>query len=608
MAGDRSGGVLEIRSGRIQGIRDRDTWLFAGIPFAAPPTGPRRWRPPVAPDPWAGVRDCTAFGPIAPQAPGMVELTLAGEPTHQSEDCLNLNVWTPGLEGQRRPVMVWVHGGSFLSGSGSGILYRGARLAGEQDVVVVTFNYRLGLLGFLAHPALEDDGQPWLDGRPWQGVGNWGLADQIAALQWVQDNISSFGGDPDNVTLFGESAGGMSVATLLAAADARGLFHRAIVESGPPYTHPVDGASETTERIAAHLSVRPTRRDLEATSAADLVSGLGDFAASRSNDDSSGLLLRPVVGPRESLVPREPADAAAAGAASDRSLVIGTTRDESSFFMVGDERLRSLDDAGLRRWLRRLSPDEQAVADLVGAVTEARRARGEGTSPRELWVAIASDWVFRLPSVRFADGHAAAAAPGVLTCAYLFTWESPAFRGVLGSCHALDLPFVFGTLEHPAVQAFSGGGERAFGLSALMRASWGAFARSGSPEPVPSATEGPGRHGVLLGTRGPLHVDDTARSGDGLGGFGGRHLDPSLAADGPRWIPWDATSRPTTVLGPWPSDDRLIRVAQDPRHEELDAVAAAVGRVEERGDADDATLVRASPSTGPGSDPRGSGT
>jgi para-nitrobenzyl esterase len=539
-------GVVEIRSGLVQGVERRGIWSFAGISYAAAPTGHRRWRPPIMPEPWTGIRECRQFGPIAPQAPGIVELTLAGEPTEQSEDCLNLNVWTPGLDLGRRPVMVWIHGGSFLSGSGSGILYRGGLLAREHDVVVVTLNYRLGLLGFFAHPALADDGQPWLDGRAWTGTGNWGLGDQVAALHWVQENISGFGGDPRNVTIFGESAGGMSVSTLLATPAAEGLFHRAIVQSGPPYTHPVDRASAEAEKIADQLGVKLSRPGLEELSAEQLVAGLGEYILSPKSDDNAGLLMRPVVG--EGLVPVEPDEAVAAGTAAQVPLLIGTNRDESSFFVIGDERLRTIDEAGLRRWLRRFFPNPGGIDGLVSTVAEARRGRGEATSPRDLWVAIASEFMFRFPSVRFADHHAAAAAPDIPTYCYLFTWESPAFGGSLGACHALDLPFVFGTVHNSAVQAFAGDGDDAFRLSAIMRSSWAAFARSGVPVGAEAAFGGADRN------------EPTLRSA--------------------RWGAWEATQRPTTVLGPWPDDDLLARVVDDPRHQELDATAAAAGVAE----------------------------
>jgi para-nitrobenzyl esterase len=175
-------GVIEVRGGRIRGVRRHGLWSFSGIPYAASPDGHRRWRPPAPPLPWTGIRECDRFGPIAPQLPGVMEAALSGEPAEKSEDCLNLNIWTPGLDGGRRPVMVWIHGGSFVSGSGSSGLYRGGTLAGDGDVVVVTINYRLGMLGFLAHPALEADDEAWLDGEGWAGFGNWGLADQVAAL------------------------------------------------------------------------------------------------------------------------------------------------------------------------------------------------------------------------------------------------------------------------------------------------------------------------------------------------------------------------------------------------------------------------------------------
>ncbi len=189
-------GVVEVEGGRVRGVRRSGTWSFSGIPYAASPAGSRRWRPPAPPAPWTGVRECDAFGPIAPQSPGMLEMSLAGAPDEQSEDCLSLNVWTPEIDGARRPVMVWVHGGAFVTGSSAVPLYRGGMLAREGDVVVVTINYRLGILGFLAHPALEEPDQAWLDGQPWSGFGNWGLADQVAALRWVRDHISRFGGIP----------------------------------------------------------------------------------------------------------------------------------------------------------------------------------------------------------------------------------------------------------------------------------------------------------------------------------------------------------------------------------------------------------------------------
>ncbi len=514
-------GVVEVRGGRIRGARRHDVWSFSGIPYAASPAGSRRWRPPAPPNPWTGVRECDHFGPVAPQAPGMAQRALGGNVEDQDEDCLSLNVWTPGLDGARRPVMVWIHGGAFTSGSGSMGFYRGGLLAGEGDVVVVTINYRLGMLGFLAHPVLADPEQLWLDSQPWSGFGNWGLADQVAALEWVKTHIADFGGDPGNVTLFGESAGGMSVSSLLAVPVARGLFHRAIVESGPPYAHTTEQAAQRTEQLVAHLGIPLTRQALEAVPVDELVRAVVEVGQLHDTPDDSGLLLQPVID--GGLLDEPAADAVAAGSVADVPLLIGTTRDEMAFFTVGVPAMATLEADGLRRLLARVSPDPAAVDSLIATVTEVREARGEPVTPRDLWVAVATESVFRLPSVQLADAHAAAADPGVGTYAYLFTWESPIFGGYLGSCHALEIPFVFGTVKNPGIQGFTGGGEDALSLSAAMRRAWVSFARTGSP--------------------------------------GG-------------WASWDPDLRPTRVLGPWPASQGLEHQVDRPRDEELVAVAA----------------------------------
>lgn len=516
-------GIVEVRGGRVRGVHRHDHWSFSGIPYAAAPAGPARFRPPRPPEPWSGVRPADRFGPIAPQNPSLIDTSLGGRPEPQSEDCLSLNVWTPGLDGDRRPVMVWVHGGSFVWGSGSGGLYRGGTLAREGDVVVVTINYRLGLLGFLAHPALAEPDLPWLDDEAWTGFGNWGLADQVAALRWVREHIDAFGGDPDNVTLFGESAGAMSVVALLAAPAARGLFHRAIVESGGPYAYTPDEAASVAEQLAGQLGVPMTRAALEQVPTADLVRAVVEFDQRGGTRPDSGLLMMPVVD--GGLLPVAPEVAVAAGSAADVPLLIGTTRDEMSFFTLGDPALSALDHDGLYRWMVRLTTDPEVQRAIVATVTEARRARGEPVTPRDLWVAIATEYIFRLPSVRLADAHRAAARPGVGTYSYLFTWASPMLDGYLGSCHALEIPFVFGTVQNPLIQGFSGGGPEALALSAAMRGAWTSFARSGSP-----------------GT----------------------------------WPAWDPRLRPTEILGPWPDRTGLEHAVDGPRPEELAAVAAVV--------------------------------
>lgn len=514
-------GEVEVRGGRVRGVQRQGQWSFSGIPYASSPEGSGRWRPPGPVIGWTGVRECDRFGPIAPQSPGLVELSLGGEPDEQAEDCLTLNIWTPAPDGARRPVMVWIHGGSFVSGSGAGSLYRGGMLSREGDVVVVTLNYRLGLLGFLAHPALGEPGQTWLDDEEWAGFGNWGLADQVAALHWVKEHIADFGGDPGNVTVFGESAGGMSISALLAVPAARGLFHRAIVQSGPPYTYTAERAAERAEQVAAHLGVPLTREAMERVPVGDLVKAAAELGAVVAAKDDPALLMLPAVD--GGLLPIAPEEAIANGSVCDVPLLTGTTRDESAFFAVGSPALNALDEEGLLRWTLRVTPDLEAAEDLIGSVRGARAGRGEAVSPRDLWVAIATEYVFRVPTVRLAEAHSDAAGPGVGTYCYLFTWESPLFGGILGSCHALDIPFVFGTVHSPAVQTFAGGGERAFDLSTTMREAWVSFARSGAPG---------------------------------------------------RWPRWDAKTRPTSVLGPWPGHDGVERHVDRPRDEELEAMAA----------------------------------
>jgi para-nitrobenzyl esterase len=416
------------------------------------------------------VRDALEFGPIAPQSPPIPGIAIPGDPVEQDEDCLTLNVWTPAPDSGRRPVMVWVHGGGFTSGTGAGLLYRGGGLARRGDVVVVTFNYRLGALGFLGHPALAAG-----PATP-EAIGNWGLLDQVAALRWVRDHIAGFGGDPGRVTLFGESAGGMSISALLGAPSARGLFHRAIVQSGPPYTHSPTRAVGAAEDLAKGLGIgEVTREVMESVPAADLVAVAQQMQNRTPHPGELPLPFLPVVD--GAFLPHRPEEAVAAGSAASVPLLIGTNRDELSFFGLGDPQLSGIDDEGLVRWMCRAAPG-RSPTEIVETYRSVRAARGEPTTPRDLWVAAGSDLVFRWPSLSLA---AAQRAHQPATFVYLFTWETPAFGGLLGSCHALEIPFVFGALHRPLIAAFAGGGPEAEALSARMQQAWLAFARFANP-------------------------------------------------------------------------------------------------------------------------------
>ena len=464
--------AVDTTLGKVAGSVDGEVAVFRGIPFAAPPVGELRFRPPAAAAPWGGVRDATSFGPIAPQVVSARGVTMGGESQPSSEDCLYLNVWTPSCTGGGtggRPVMVWIHGGAFMTGAGSLPLYRGARLAARGDVVLVTLNYRLGPLGWLSHPVIGGDDAAAGDGAP---SGNWGLLDQIAAQAWVRDNIAAFGGDPGNVTIMGESAGATSVATLLGTPAAKGLFHKAIAQSGGPGGYDQSFAVSFAEELAAEAGVGGVAElralDLDALMAAYtvLVDRHGRLATPTAPIIDGGVLkVRPL-------------DAIRNGLNQGVPLLTGTNRDEMTYFAVGDRRLTSGDEAVVRRRLAR-SVGEDGLDELLETYAKAWADRGEpAASPFDLWVAIEGDRIFRVPSLRMAEAHAEAGSP---VFDYLFDWESPAVGGLLKSCHALDIPFVFGTLDAPMMDVFAGSGDEVAALSATMMDAWLAFVRTGKP-------------------------------------------------------------------------------------------------------------------------------
>jgi len=362
--------------------------------------------------------------------------------------------------------MVWIHGGGFTSGSGSVFLYRGGQLARNGDVVVVTINYRLGALGFLGHRELGDG----------DFVGNWGLHDQVAALRWVRAHIASFGGDPANVTIFGESAGGFSVSALLGVPAAAGLFRRAIVQSGGVHVHTLEEAERSADRLAAVLGVAAcTREAMGSVPLADLLAATEQLATRRPDRGLIPLPFLPVID--GAFIPQHPLEAVAQGAGSGVDLLIGTNRDELALFGLGRPELSALDEPALLRWVANAAPDLPSQ-ELIEAYRDVRLGRAESVDVHALMVAIGSDGVFRWPSLRLAAAQAAQGSP---TYVYLFDWESPAFGGVLGACHALEIPFVFGVVHVPAVQLFTGGGAEVEALSARMQQAWLSFAHSGDP-------------------------------------------------------------------------------------------------------------------------------
>ncbi len=466
--------TVPTRSGRLAGRASRGLVTFRGVPFARPPLGELRFRPPLPPEPWQGVRPANRFAKVAPQSLPLpiVALQMIGVGgSVQSEDCLYLNVWTPAADGRRRPVLVWLHGGAFVMGSGSTNLYSGERLARRGDVVVVTLNYRLGVLGYLNLKALSDG-----EDVP----ANLGLRDQIAALEWVRDNIEAFGGDPENVTIFGESAGAMSVGTLLGTPRARGLFRRAIAQSGAADN--VSSAEEATE--VAELFLRelgPSARDLSALRAAPLCDILeAQRAVMVPLLRGRQLVLQPSIDGET--LPDAPLRAIEAGLSQSVSLLLGTNRDEFKLFTFGDRKALRIEEETLRRRLATALPgkdfDGTPLAELALELYGSDDPRLGHRSPGERWIAFQSDRIFHWPAARLAERHARS---GGRSYTYLFTWTPPLLADRLGACHGLEIPFVFGTLRDPFLRATLGSMKGARDLSDRMQEAWLAFARNGDP-------------------------------------------------------------------------------------------------------------------------------
>ena len=383
--------IVATRSGKVEGFERDGVHVFRGIPYAAPPVGARRWQPPQREEPWAGTRDATAFSAQSAQTEFALTKMMGESQPPYSEDSLYLNVWTPGCDDARRPVMVWIHGGAFIWGAGDTPWYDGTKFAVHGDVVVVTINYRLGPFGFL-HLADLFDGA-------FAGSGNAGILDQVAALEWVRDCIAAFGGDPDRVTVFGESAGAASVGTLLGTPGARGLFRAAIPQSGAAsWTSTRDRATGIAARVVENLGIRAG--DSEALLAASTDAVLGALPAFRE-DGVAALPFQPVVD--GTVLSEPPLDAIAAGNAAGVRVLTGTNLNEMTLFTIADPELATLDDAGVLNRLR------GAFGTAADAVFESYRARRPNVTPQELWLDLSTDGVFRIPAIRLLEAQLARA-------------------------------------------------------------------------------------------------------------------------------------------------------------------------------------------------------
>lgn len=458
--------VASTRLGKIEGFQDNGVDIFRGIHYAKPLQGLGRIRAPEPVEAWDDVLHAKEWAVAAPQE----EIPLMGV-GRTGDDCLALNIWRPSEHSsQPLPVMVWVHGGGFSIGGSQQALYEASALARDNGVIVVSFNYRLGILGF----------GEWSAWPELAGSSNNGLRDQILALHWVRDHIADFGGDPSQVTVFGESAGGMSIACLMASPLAKGLFHRAIIQSGSPdHVVSLKEAQRITQRfaeaagdVAACLQgeLKPLIKAQRACFNTTVDRGLHKTPVRQF-----GMTLLPLLG--DDVLPEHPLAAFGKGSAVDIPLLIGTTTDEWRLFyltpqaMGGGKPRPEPDAERLQHEFERTLPEkgldmlaayQKLMPDVLGS---------------DVFCAYETDRMFRIPTVRMVESRFSASAP---TWHYLFDWPC-AFNKRLGSCHVMEVPFVFGITNQPTGQFYTGGGEEAARLSREVREAWSAFAKGNAP-------------------------------------------------------------------------------------------------------------------------------
>lgn len=459
MATTTSDLIVRTKSGQLRGARENGVAVFRAVPYAAPPVGDLRFAPPQPAPAWPGVRDATKDGPIPPQGRSRLAHVMGDFEREQSEDCLTLNIWTPAPDGKKRPVMVWIHGGAYSSGSGSLAWYSGERFAANGDVVFVSINYRLGILGFLCLPGVSP--------------GNLGLLDQVAALRFVRENIAAFGGDPDNVTVVGQSAGAASIAFLMTMPRADGLFRRAIMQSTPfgRMARTLEDAHRIGRRLLEVLGVKPGEAEkLKSMPCSQFLTAQGQVARLEKKFADAQAPFWPVLD--GTTIPGEVGPALKAGAGAAIDTMIGTTREEMAAFYCIDEEIAKAPPEAVEGVFAAMFPSGHQAY-----LNEFRNMRASPTNAALLGD-LMSDAMFRIGSLRMAEWRAEQGHPAFL---FQFDWQSPAG---FESCHCIEIPFVFNNLENWTDSPMLKGAKPAEmqALAEAMHGAWIAFARTGKPD------------------------------------------------------------------------------------------------------------------------------
>jgi len=455
--------IIEIDSGKLQGYIDKGIEIYKGIPYAEPPVGDLRFNAPEPKESWSGVLEATQFSPVAPQP--LSPFTPQPPPPQSEENCLTLNIWTPATDDKKRPVMFWIHGGSYKTGSADN--YIGIPLVNRGDVVVVVINYRLGPLGFLYLPDAPNFSA------------NVGLLDQIEALKWVKENIVNFGGDPKNVTVFGESAGAGAICCLLGMPAAKGLFNRIIPQSGStsPLGYQKGRAIATAQRLTSLLEIEKDDIDsLRKISAEEIIKAQTKMDQQVLEGGTAFALgYSPLVD--KNTMPLHPLKAVLDGETKNIEVLHGTNKDEMRLWELWYPSLKDSEEIfkRLNLMMKPMGQTEEKVREIISIYSEGRK------NPTEIYSAIVTDSFFRVPSIRLAEMQSKNQPD---TYMYMFTYPSPIRDGSLGAVHAIEIPFVFGTLDMPRnvnFKLFPDSNKETESLSAKMMDSWISFARNGNP-------------------------------------------------------------------------------------------------------------------------------